>query len=92
MIQGGLFTRDFLLEGIIAEPVWRSLSAETVEATRARLSEVLAPIVRQRTPNEAETEAHLVFPVLAQVLGWPEDEIAESLSLAINLSTYQPPC
>ena len=72
MIQGGLFTRDFLLEGIIAEPVWRSLSVETVEATRARLSEVLAPIVRQRTPNEAETEAHLVFPVLEQVLGWPD--------------------
>ena len=72
MIQGGLFTRDFLLEGIIAEPAWRSLSPETVEATRARLAELLAPIVRQRIPNEAETEAHLVFPVLERVLGWPD--------------------
>ena len=26
MIQGGLFTRDFLLEGVVAEQAWRALS------------------------------------------------------------------
>ena len=34
---------------------------------------MLAPLARQRLyPNEAETEAHLVFPVLEQVLGWAD--------------------
>lgn len=70
MIQGGLFTRDFLLEGVKAEPAWRALSTDTLESARSRLELLLAPLVRQRTPNEAETEAQLVFPVLEQVLGW----------------------
>jgi Eco57I restriction-modification methylase len=72
MIQGGLFTRDFLLEGITAEPVWRALSADVLERARARLEALLAPLVRQRAPNEAETETHLVFPTLEHVLGWAE--------------------
>jgi hypothetical protein len=69
MIQGGLFTRDFLLEGITEEPAWRALSADKLDTARARLEALLAPLVRQRAPNEAETEAHLVFPVIEQVLG-----------------------
>ena len=72
MIQGSLFTRDFLLEGITAEPAWQALSAESVEHARLRLQALLAPLVRQRAPNEAETESHLVFPVLEQVLGWAD--------------------
>ena len=32
----------------------------------------MAPLARQHSPNEAETEAHLVFPVLEQVLGWTD--------------------
>ena len=72
MIQGGLFTRDFLLEGVTAEPAWQALSAGTLGTARARLEGLLAPLARQRAPNEAETEAHLVFPVLEQVLGWAE--------------------
>lgn len=70
MIQGGLFTRDFLLEGIKGEPAWQALSADTLATAHTRLEGLLAPLVRQRAPNEAETEAHLVFPVLEQVLGW----------------------
>ena len=70
MIQGGLFTRDFLLEGVTAEPAWQALSADTLESARAHLEVFLAPLARQRAPNEAETEAQLVFPVLEQVLGW----------------------
>ncbi len=72
MIQGGLFTRDFLLEGVTTEATWRALSADTLERARARLEALLAPLARQRAPNEAETEAHLVFPVLEEVLGWAD--------------------
>ena len=72
MIQGGLFTRDFLLEGVTAEPTWQALSAGTLGSAHARLEGLLTPLARQRAPNEAETEAHLVFPVLEQVLGWAD--------------------
>jgi hypothetical protein len=72
MIQGGLFTRDFLLEGVTAEPTWQALSAGTLASAHARLEGLLTPLARQRSPNEAETEAHLVFPVLEQVLGWAD--------------------
>ena len=72
MIQGGLFTRDFLLEGVTAEPAWRALNVARVEAARARLSALLVPFARQRAPNEAETETQLIFPALEQVLDWPD--------------------
>jgi len=72
MIQGGLFTRDFLLEGVCGEPAWLALSAHDVAAAKTRLEALLAPIIRLRNPNEAETEKELVFPALEQVLGWPD--------------------
>ena len=71
MIQGGLFTHDFLLEGVTAEPAWRALTSARMEAGRARLRALSEPFARQRSPNEAETEAQLIFPALEQVLGWP---------------------
>jgi len=43
MIQGGLFTRDFLLEGVLAEPAWRALADDEVEAARARLTALMTP-------------------------------------------------
>ncbi|MBA3811309.1 MAG: hypothetical protein H0X27_06640, partial [Caulobacteraceae bacterium] len=72
MIQGGLFTRDFLLEGVTSEPAWRALTDARVEAARERLGGLLAPFARQRAPNEAETEAGLIFPALEEVLGWAD--------------------
>jgi hypothetical protein len=68
--QGSLFTRDFPLEGVMEEQTWKALSAATLEGARVRLEALLAPLARQRAPNEAETEAHLVFPLIEQVLGW----------------------
>ncbi|MGI8475135.1 MAG: hypothetical protein ACR2OO_01990 [Thermomicrobiales bacterium] len=82
MIQGGLFTRDFLLEGVLAEPAWRAFGDAEVEAARARLTALLAPFARQRAPNEAETEAQLIFPVLEQVLKWPDWLPQQNLSAA----------
>lgn len=72
MIQGGLFTRDFLLEGVVAEQAWLALSDADVSAARGRLVDLASRLLRQRAPNEAETEAQLIFPVLEQVLSWPD--------------------
>lgn len=72
MIQGSLFTRDFLLEGVTTEPVWRALTEVQVHIARIRLVDLLAPFTRHRNPNEAETEAQLIFPVLEGVLSWAD--------------------
>ncbi len=72
MIQGGLFTRDFLLEGVTTEPAWRALTDLHVAAARARLIALSTPFASQREPNEAETEAQLIFPALEDVLDWPD--------------------
>ena len=72
MIQGGLFTRDFLLEGVKSEPAWRALTDARLKQARECLNALLAPFARQRVPNEAETEAQLIFPTLEEVLGWPD--------------------
>lgn len=72
MIQGVLFTRDFLVEGVTSEPAWHAITEGRLEQVRERLSALLAPFARQRAPNEAETEAQLIFPALEQVLGWPD--------------------
>lgn len=69
MIQGGLFTRDFLSEGILEEEAWRTLDDATVEQARSEIRELLYHLIAVRRPNEAETEKELIFPLLG-VIGW----------------------
>src|SRR5579862_993808 len=69
MIQGGLFTRDFLSEGILEEDGWLELDDESVRATRAEVGRLLDNLVALRRPNEAETEKELIFPLLTAI-GW----------------------
>ncbi len=47
MIQGGLFTRDFLQEGVLAEPAWLAFDDAKVEAARGRLSALMKALSRQ---------------------------------------------
>lgn len=69
MIQGGLFTREFLLEGVTEEPAWLTLDDAYVQDAKAKIEHLLRPLAAQRTPNEAETELQLIFPLLG-VIGW----------------------
>lgn len=69
MIQGGLFTRDFLMEGVTEEDAWRSLSAERVATARDEILGCLSRLTAHQNPNEAETEKELIFPVL-KAIGW----------------------
>lgn len=72
MIQGGLFTRDFLLEGVMGEPAWRALGDALVEAACRELTDLASGLLRQRAAHEAETEAALIFPALERTLGWAD--------------------
>lgn len=68
-MQGSLFTRDFLLEGINATEAWKSLDAKAFDDFRVALASVFAAFPTSGKPNEAHTEDDLIIPVL-RALGW----------------------
>ena len=65
MLQGGLFTRDWLIEGVTQTPAWRELDESAVSSARAAIQTRFADLLARHHPNEAETESKLVYPVLA---------------------------
>ena len=69
MLLGGLFTRDWLTEGITDGPAWRALDAAAVADARERIGALLTALTQRKNPVEAETEDKLVYPVLRE-LGW----------------------
>ena len=59
MFQGGLFTRDWLTDGIKETTAWAALDDATVAAARADLESLFGDLLKRRNPNEAETEAKI---------------------------------
>ena len=78
MLQGGLFTKDWLTEGICQSALWLALDNETVEIRRAAIRALLDDLLRRRLPVEAETEDKLVYPVL-RVLGWAHVSVQQRM-------------
>lgn len=68
-MQGNLFARHLLDEGIRETPAWRRLSDEDVAAFREAIRQVFTAFPVTGTPNEAVTEQDLILPVLS-ALGW----------------------
>lgn len=68
-MQGLLFTRDFLAEGIAETAGWQRIDDAQVAAFIRRLEEIFVGHPMDAVRNEAETEAALIVPVL-QALGW----------------------
>jgi thiamine monophosphate kinase len=63
MIDGGLFTRDFLHEGILETAAWKALAEADVAAFKTSATQMLASLAARDNPNEAETEDNLVYPL-----------------------------
>ncbi len=80
MIEGGLFTRDFLIEGIRETDAWRALDHVEVEAIHEAAGAMLGALAARRTPNEAQTEADLVYPLLDS-LGWHDRDVQPNASV-----------
>lgn len=78
MLQGGLFTRDWLTEGIRETAAWRALEDSNVIAVRTAIRELLDDLLRRRSPVEAETEDKLVYPVL-RLLGWEHISVQQRM-------------
>jgi hypothetical protein len=79
VISGSLFTRDFLLEGIVRTEQWTSLSQEDLDALKRRLTDIARAFLANASPNEAATERDLIYPVL-EALGWGDIDVQPGLS------------
>ncbi len=79
MLRGSLFTREYLLEGIKDSEAWKALDEASVAAVRATVAERLTAIQKLKKPNEAETEAEVIWPVLRAV-GWEHNLPQQNLS------------
>lgn len=64
MIRGGLFTRDFLAEGIMETPAWKALNDDKVAAVEQTLRRLFTTILAKKQPTEADTEKYLIWPTL----------------------------
>ena len=69
MITGGLFTRDFLTEGILSTPQWQALEENDVAAIRDKAAALFAKLTEVRNPSEPVTEKDLIYPLLSAI-GW----------------------
>ena len=78
MLQGGLFTRDWLTEGIHESAPWRELTEQSVDRAREQIGELLTSLTKRKAPVEAETEEKLVYPVL-RLLGWDHISVQQRM-------------
>ena len=69
MIDGGLFTRNFLMEGIAATLQWAALNDSRAANMRSAVEALFASLAALKNPGEAVTEKDLVYPVL-KAIGW----------------------
>jgi hypothetical protein len=79
VLNGGLFTRDFLIEGICGTDAWTSLDDAAVALVRERLRALLSSFGKIKSPIEAETETELIWPTL-EAIGWFDMSVQQNLS------------
>jgi hypothetical protein len=80
LLSGGLFTHDFLIEGICGTGAWMALDDAGIADVRSRLDKLLSAIGKLKNPNEAETEKELIWPLL-EALSWTEMSVQQNLSV-----------
>jgi hypothetical protein len=79
VLQGSLFTRDFLDEGITETDAWKDLDASRLEGFRKAVREIFDAFPCDTKPNETQTEDDLIWKVL-HLLGWSEFLRQQNLS------------
>jgi hypothetical protein len=79
VINGNLFTRDYLLEAIVRSEQWKSLDDAKFMALKQRLMKLVTAFSKNANPNEAQTERDLIYPVL-DMLGWTDISVQPNLS------------
>jgi hypothetical protein len=84
LIDGRLFTRDFLLDGIRETAEWRDLNEIVIGKIRAGTSSLLTDMSVRKNPNEAQTEDDLVYPLL-ELVDWVFREVQPNASVKARL-------
>jgi hypothetical protein len=79
LIDGRLFTRDFLLQGIRETQTWSAVDDDALAVWSRSAKAMLNALAARKNANEAETEADLVYPLLER-LGWTDRDAQPSLS------------
>jgi hypothetical protein len=79
VLNGSLFTHDFLIEGIRDAAAWTALDGRTVAALHARLTALFTTFGKLKNPAEAETEKELIWPLL-EAVGWADMSVQQNLS------------
>ncbi|MBS0525513.1 MAG: restriction endonuclease, partial [Proteobacteria bacterium] len=79
MLNGSLFTRDFLIEGIQGTEAWRALDDGAIDLAAQELKKLLGSITKTKNPTEAETEKDLIWPLL-EAVGWSDMAVQQNLS------------
>jgi hypothetical protein len=69
LINSGLFTLDFLIEGIRDTDLWRALTEQRVEDLRTQALALFERLGVLTAPTEAVTEKDLIYPLLSAI-GW----------------------
>lgn len=64
--SGSLFTRDYLEEAITGDAAWNDVGLVEIGI---RIGKIFAGFPTDRSPNEAQTESDLIWPIL-ETLGW----------------------
>jgi hypothetical protein len=54
LLNGSLFTRDFLTQGVCGTDAWAALDDVAASELHTRLSALLAPFGNTKNPTEAE--------------------------------------
>ena len=67
--NGGLFASDFLKDSIVELDEWQAFDDTALDGVERSLREICDRFPVAQTPNEAQTEDDLIWPVLAH-LGW----------------------
>jgi hypothetical protein len=80
LLNGGLFTRDFLIEGICDTESWASLNDSDVATVGKQLEKLLLTICKAKNPTEAETEKDLIWPLL-EAISWADLSVQQNLSV-----------
>ncbi|MDE0270979.1 MAG: restriction endonuclease [Gammaproteobacteria bacterium] len=80
-IHGGLFAPDFLqsAQSLAALPEWEAFDDAALDDNEARLRQIFERFPIDGSPNEAETEDDLIWPVLYE-LGWTANLRQQNLS------------
>ncbi|MBE0531708.1 MAG: hypothetical protein IH626_12835 [Rhodospirillales bacterium] len=83
VVQGALFTRDFLDEGIVESPAWCALDDAAVGTFRQAVLDVYRSFPTDGKPSEAQTEDDLIWKVLA-LPGWEHVTLARTFLAEAN--------